>query len=295
MKSKLNWLPSTRTCGCRGDAGNCLGPELWFKYQVPVWQFRKNEVYGDFERNSRKYHPAVFPRALVSRIIELFTHLGETVLDVFSGSGTTLIAAAELGRNAVGLELNPEYVKLGQRRLSYAKELHKHSRNSRTAKLNAVLFKADARDLMTLVPRNSIDCVITSPPYWDLLKQKQSLRNRLSGKHLKQNYSRDSRDLSNLPTLQSFTAEMNDVFFQIKYVLKPGGRFVLITGDYRRAGNYIPLHSIYINCLEDLGLKLNNMIIWDRSNEYEIGLFSYPRRFITANGMIEYVMEFAKN
>jgi hypothetical protein len=85
------------------------------------------------------------------------------------------------------------------------------------------------------------------------------------------------------------------VFFQIHHVLKEEGRFVMITGDYRRRGRYIPLHTIYIKILEQMGLKLNNIIIWDRSMEYDIGLYRYPYNFITANGMVEYVMEFKKS
>jgi DNA modification methylase len=154
------------------------------------------------------------------------------------------------------------------------------------------LFTADARDLASLVPRDSIDLVVTSPPYWDLLKQRQSLRNRRSGKHLKSNYSNDRKDLSNAATLDEFLKEMGGIFYQVSEVLKPGSRLVVITGDYRRRGEYIPLHERYITMLSSIGLDLNNILIWDRSNEYDIGLFSYPRYFIAANGMVEYVMEF---
>lgn len=55
----------------------------------------------------RRNHPAPFPLELPSRLIRAFTFKGETVLDPFLGSGTTLISAAALGRNGIGYEINP--------------------------------------------------------------------------------------------------------------------------------------------------------------------------------------------
>jgi DNA modification methylase len=56
-----------------------------------------------------KGHSAAFPQALPRWFIELFTDPGDTVLDPFAGSGTTLAAALGLGRNAIGVELSPAY------------------------------------------------------------------------------------------------------------------------------------------------------------------------------------------
>lgn len=291
MQKKIDWLPSEKVCRCPKHALNCLSEDEWLKRQPPVWSFKQNEIKGDFEHNSRHAHPATFPRALALRLIELYTHKGETVLDCFSGVGTTLVSALQLGRFAVGIELNPRYIKLARLRLSYMKSIDK---NNPDTTLNSVSLRADARDLIKLIPSASIDLVLTSPPYWDLLKQRQSSRNRKSGKYLKENYSSSRSDLSNLTTLEQFLSAMNEIFVQIKHVLKVGGRFVLITGDYRRRGRYIPLHSIYIRNIENLGLRLNNIIFWNRSNEYDIGLFSYPDRFTAANGMVEYILEFMK-
>lgn len=56
-------------------------------------------------------HVAPFPKELPYRLIRAFSYVGETVLDPFLGSGTTCIVAAELGRNGIGYELNPEIAK----------------------------------------------------------------------------------------------------------------------------------------------------------------------------------------
>ena len=63
-------------------------------------------------------HPAVMPMTLARRCIRITSRPGDVVLDPYAGSGTTLLAAAELGRNWVGIELKPEYVDLIERRIA---------------------------------------------------------------------------------------------------------------------------------------------------------------------------------
>ena len=61
-------------------------------------------------------HPAVFPLALARDHVETWSNPGELVMDCFAGSGTTLKAAKELGRQYVGIEVNPDYVKICEER-----------------------------------------------------------------------------------------------------------------------------------------------------------------------------------
>jgi len=60
---------------------------------------------------SRKYHPAVFPKELVYRLIKMYSFYGDTVLDPFCGIGTVNIGALELNRNSIGIDVNKEYIK----------------------------------------------------------------------------------------------------------------------------------------------------------------------------------------
>ena len=67
---------------------------------------------------SNRNHSAVFPVELPKWFIKLFTQPGDTVLDPFVGSGTTSVAAIQLGRNYIGIDINPEYVETSRARVS---------------------------------------------------------------------------------------------------------------------------------------------------------------------------------
>ena len=74
------------------------------------------------EPRKRKYaketdHPAVMPMSLAKRCVKITSRPGDVVLDPYAGSGTTLIAARDLGRKWVGVELNPDFVGMIERRL----------------------------------------------------------------------------------------------------------------------------------------------------------------------------------
>jgi site-specific DNA-methyltransferase (adenine-specific) len=71
---------------------------------------------------SKDAHPAMFPEVLPATLISLFTYPGETVLDPFLGSGTTLRAARRLGRLGVGYEVNKAYLPLIKRKVGFSEE-----------------------------------------------------------------------------------------------------------------------------------------------------------------------------
>lgn len=78
----------------------------WFQ---SIWYLRGESL---------RYHPAPFPLELAERLIRMFSFAGDTVLDTFCGTGTTLLAAGRWGRHGIGIEIEPEYHAYALSRLS---------------------------------------------------------------------------------------------------------------------------------------------------------------------------------
>jgi site-specific DNA-methyltransferase (adenine-specific) len=95
-----------------------LTTEEWQKWAInSIWEMQPAKAKAEG-------HPAPFPKELPMRLIKLYSFWGDTVLDPFAGTGTTLLAAQELGRKSIGFELNPEYIKLINKKLNgYASQL----------------------------------------------------------------------------------------------------------------------------------------------------------------------------
>jgi len=79
-----------------------------------IW-FR--QIWEDIHGSQARQHPAPFPEELANRLIRMFSFVGDTILDPFVGSGTTMVAAAKAGRNSIGIEIDPTYFHLAQDRL----------------------------------------------------------------------------------------------------------------------------------------------------------------------------------
>ena len=90
-------------------------------YQAKASKRERNKGCKDLEKGC--FHPTVKPLALMRYLVTLVSRKGQTVLDPFAGSGTTLVACKELGRNYIGIELEEEYVPIIEARLKATKEL----------------------------------------------------------------------------------------------------------------------------------------------------------------------------
>lgn len=80
-----------------------------------VWYF--DRVNNMTKKKLKINHPCVYPEAMIERIIKMSSNPGDTVLDPFVGSGTTMRVARILNRNSIGIEINPDYEVLIRRRI----------------------------------------------------------------------------------------------------------------------------------------------------------------------------------
>jgi len=95
--------------------GESNGYEAVYEYKYP-----QTIISVPSEGNAHKLHPTQKPVALMEYLIRTYTKEGDTVMDFTMGSGTTGVACKRLGRNFVGIELDPEYFKIASRRISEA-------------------------------------------------------------------------------------------------------------------------------------------------------------------------------
>jgi DNA modification methylase len=76
------------------------------------------QIWAGLTGASTRHHPAPFPLELATRLIRMFSFVGDTVLDPFLGSGTTSLAAAQCGRNSIGVEVDAGYLGYARQRIS---------------------------------------------------------------------------------------------------------------------------------------------------------------------------------
>jgi DNA modification methylase len=274
-----------KICNCPPNRLNCLNAKQWIKYQVAIWEFS----YEKRDIRDKNIHPAVFPIALPARCIELFTHKGELVLDPFVGTGTTLVAARDLERNAVGFDLNQKYIDFANKRLSQT-PLFSNTKQ--------IAICDDAINIPDYLEENTVSLSVTSPPYANMLnrpRENKSLRGDLrNNQYYKkiQQYSQNPRDLGTMEP-EKFAEALGEIYKRILPLHKPGAHCVINITDLWWNNKRIPLHLYVIEALEKAGYELRNIIIWDRRNLVnKAGIFGWPSNYITLGTTFEYILDF---
>lgn len=283
-------IASHPLCNCPPNHLSCLPPKEWIKAQLGVWRFN----YERRDIRDKNIHPATFPISLARRVIELFTHEGQLVLDPFVGSGTTLIAAADSNRNAVGFDLHVGYIELSKGR---SQETAKTPLFNRTRQ---IAICDDARNIHQYLAPDSVKLIFTSPPYANLLNRprlnkSRRTHDRKNGQFLRvEQYSQDPRDLGLLP-LEPYCAEMASIFQSLLPLLKPGGHCVIDVPDMWWEDQRVTIHIALVEALRRVGYELRNIIIWDRTNIVNrIGIFGWPSNYITMGTTFEYLLDFRR-
>ena len=288
VKNSLLSIGNSRVCDCQPKHINCLTAKEWITSQLGVWKFS----YESRDIRNKKAHPATFPIALAKKCISLFTHEGELVLEPFMGSGTTLVAAQDLNRNAVGFDLNEEYTELSRTRL-----LIDSPGNGQTSQIAQC---DDARNIPAYIQPNAVGLILTSPPYANLLNRPRLNKSRRSDQrdndqYLKvEQYSQDPRDLGTM-NVDKYQQAMAEIFEGMLPLLREKGHCVVNVPDMWMENHRVTIHMSVVDALREVGYELRNIIIWDRTNIVNrIGIFGWPSNYITMGTTFEYLLDFWK-
>ncbi len=209
-------------------------PENFNVERTTVWSFRQR---GSWATHSGKYRgnwsPYV-PRNLILR----YTRENDLILDQFLGSGTTLIEAKLLNRNAIGIDINDSSILISKANLNFNYDT--------TSKICIKI--GDAKNL-NFIKDESIDFICTHPPYSNVIK-----------------YSNNIKDDISLMCYDDFLNSMVLVAFESYRVLKKGKICAIMIGDIRKNGKVVPLGFQVMNCFLNKGFKSKEIIIKEQHN-----------------------------
>ena len=280
---------------------NGLTPTEWalLSKNVIVEDELLNPVWNDLSSPRNKYqleHGAVYPIKLCERLIKMYSAEGDTVFDPFLGIGTTMIAAQQLDRHCVGIELNSKFAGIAQNWLNDVQGLFKNDKHYK-------IVNDDCRNLLQHVRKDKVQLTITSPPYADFIQKslkdretvhKTSVIRHENNSTVKQ-YSEHEDDFGNLP-YNDFLEEIKHILKDNLEVTKVGGYSCWVVKDYRDTKNkipYVPFHSDLARAGEEVGWKYHDLIIWDQTGQRRLILLGYPSVLYT-NQNCSFIVVFRK-
>jgi DNA modification methylase len=208
-----------------------INSEHYESEATTVWSFPQR---GNWATHNSKYRGNFAPQ-IARNIIEMYSQEGDSVLDPMVGAGTTLIEAKLLVRNALGMDINPEAVKLTEEALKF-----KHHPPSKQK-----VQVGDARDL-SFLKDNSFDLVLTHPPYMNIIKYSEG---------------KIPEDLSNISSLPKFCDEIEKISKELFRVLKPDKFCAILIGDTRKGKHFVPLAFHVLQRFLKVGFVLKEDII----------------------------------
>jgi DNA modification methylase len=175
-----------------------------------------------------------------NQLLKRYTKKCDWVLDTFLGSGTTLIECKRLGRNGIGIELQPNVVQIASELISKEKNTY----DVKTQIINADSTQLNYKDELKKIGINSIQFLIMHPPYHDIIK-----------------FSNDEKDLSNAKSTEVFLEMLGNVIENTYPILEKGRYFALVIGDKYSKGEWIPLGFYCMQEVLKRDYKLKSVIV----------------------------------
>ncbi len=261
---------------------NDLTNREWMVETKSVWFSRPPQ-----RDELKAQHPATFAETDIVRLIEFFTKSGGVVLDPFLGSGSTLVACAVTGRNGTGIELVEHWAEIARQRVA--------STEGQADGVSQQILQGDSRERLAELEDESIDFIVTSPPYWSILRKDwdHKVKAERKSKGLQTRYSDEPGDLGNTESYEQFLGELGKVFGECRRVLKGKRYMAVIVSDFRHGSKFIPYHTDISTVMESVGFALEGItvLVQDSKNLYPYGI---PFAFVS-NIHHQYILVFRKN
>ena len=273
----------------RQKSFNGLSAKEWASLSKNVW-----DDVSSVRNKKQIEHGATYSVKLVERLIRMYTKEGDLVLDPFLGTGTTLEACRNTNRNGIGIELNEKFI-------HYSDDII--NQVSLKKSLSLKVINDDCRNLLKYVKENSVQLMVTSPPYANFIHKSVEDREKTHKKSLikiennsvVKPYSDKKEDFGNLP-YNEFLEELKKLMEKLFIVTKKGGYIVWVVKDFRDTKNnipYIPFHSDLAKLGEAVGFKYHDLIIWNQNTNRKLVLLGYPSVFYT-NQNCSFIVVFRK-
>ena len=252
---------------------NDLSSKEWLPETVTVFS-QKGLGAANKDAQIEKLHPAPYSYQDVARHIRFFTKEGDYILDPFVGVGSTLKAACTENRRGLGIELNPKYAELSKKRIEV------EISDDMPYKKEQYVRCGDSTSILKELEDNTFDFVITSPPYWNILDQKDHKAKLRIDESLDTKYSNDEKDLANIEDYTIFLKELCSVFIECSRIVKKNKYMAIVVSDFRKSEKYYMFHSDLASLLENSsswvlkGIK----ILYQRHKS--IFPYGYPHSFV---------------
>lgn len=250
-QSKLYEVEIEKKVDPRNILNDLVGKE-WICETKSVW-FQKGLGSKHPDTKIERQHPAQFSFQDIIRLVNFFTKENGMVLDPFCGVASTLKACACTCRQGMGIELTKKWVDLGEKRLN----------DEVPNRINQKIIHGDTREIMPTFQDKYFDFIVTSPPYWGILRKNSDhkSRNERIKKDLDTKYSENPDDLGNIPNYDDFKKELGMIFLECYRVLKYKKYMCVIVSDFRHGSNFIPFHIDVISLMLDAGFSHEGITI----------------------------------
>lgn len=204
-----------------------------------LWIIDKRDNSGKHENN---YHGNFIPQ-IPNQLIRRYTNRSDTVLELFTGSGTTLYECEKLNRNYIGFDINEKMIDYINQKMAETQNVHflvKDCDVTDTEKMNTVMNQN-----CKWCETKTVDFLIAHPPYMNIVK-----------------FTDKEEDLSNITDLQIFIEKFTLAMKNGLEYLKKNKYFAIVIGDIYKKSEVVPLGFYVMNSIrKNFKVKMKGIIV----------------------------------